>query len=376
MEAPENKPYVVENLAGKQKKPMAEIEQKEEMDESEKLKLKVKELDEYYHKLYKGFASREEKMKAQDDIIFVKKSIQKIKDDCREKSSFDPFSASKTLKKLGITRLYLETSSPLSEEVDYLIKRTYYGNSFAPFLSSNDSIDAIKGLKDKKLQKKEAVLKKYLKKKKQMMPFDIYKNYSRQYVEVLCEIEIRKAISKKLQELFGISEKELHLKRSLMKIPGVTRIKTEWNSLPYLKKKSSENEQIVQTLQKVQLDLETQAGPSTSGRSNLKKIQKQVPNFHSKEESDERKMLLEIQVPDFKEKEPDEKSVYENVDADGNSIHGSTEIIQPKEKQTKQHLKSILKSVNKKFQETTAKRLSFKEIRTTNKKKGKMLERG
>ena len=99
MEASENKPYVVENLAGKQQKPMAEIEQKEEMDESEKLKLKVKELDEYYYKLYKGFASREEKMKAQNDIIFVKKSIQKIKDDCREKSSFDPFSASKTLKK-------------------------------------------------------------------------------------------------------------------------------------------------------------------------------------------------------------------------------------------------------------------------------------
>jgi hypothetical protein len=209
-----------------------------------------------------------------------------------------------------------------------------------------------------------------------MMPYDIYKNYARQYVEVLCEIEIRKAISKKLQELFGISEKELHLKRSLMKIPGVTRIKTEWNSLPYLKKKSSENEQIVQTLQKVQLDLETQAGPSTSGQSNLKKIQKQVSSSSSKGESDELKTLLEIKAPDFKVKDADEKSVYENVDADGNSIHGSTEIIQPKEEQMKQHLKSILKSVNKKSQETTIKSLSFKETHTTNKEKGKMLERG
>ncbi|MBF8807828.1 MAG: hypothetical protein IC227_05030 [Enterococcus lacertideformus] len=62
------------------------------------LKLSMENLEAFYKKCFKADPSQAELKQAQDEYLLLKNPIQKIKDVCREQSTFDAFSENKTLK--------------------------------------------------------------------------------------------------------------------------------------------------------------------------------------------------------------------------------------------------------------------------------------
>lgn len=211
--------------------------------------LVLKELDEFYEKILKDTPNELEIKKAYKNYKLLKKIIKRIKEDCRQQSTFDGLSGSKTLKDLGITPDYLNTHDPCSEVMGFAINKTLYENRFGSLLSLVDPIDEIRSSSDEKLKEEKTALKKYLKRQKKYIALSSYKDNVRRYVEIRKEIHIRNKISQELQQKLGASEKDLHLDRLSIEIPGITmqkpKQKSTWRSILniFTKRKPSINEE-------------------------------------------------------------------------------------------------------------------------------------